>query len=209
MSHTIDIVEQVVSQDPIVEQDEITISVAIPSINAAIQIRNIERSFYHPHEIPPMRKYYDSINLGLKTYYIATNTANHIIGFIAVKKETRTFKKDCYLQTSVYYDSTNELAKILHLEFENTDIAIIDSVAVLQKYQNQKICQKIFDYLHDDLPKNIPMYLMVKVLNEKAQHIYKKYGFTICTKIDYYYFSTSEDAFVMWKNFPKISSIDI
>lgn len=77
------------------------------------------------------------------------------------------------------------------------------NVAVSKKYENigigNKLIQKMIDTAIDK--EMIGITLEVSTINEKAIHLYKKFGFEIEGERKQYYEVTKEDCYIMWKYF--------
>ncbi len=77
------------------------------------------------------------------------------------------------------------------------------NVAVLKKYEGMGIgtmlMQKIIDVAIEK--EMIGITLECSTVNEKALHIYKKFGFVIEGERKEYYEVTKEDCYIMWKYF--------
>ncbi|MBD3230845.1 MAG: GNAT family N-acetyltransferase, partial [Candidatus Lokiarchaeota archaeon] len=74
----------------------------------------------------------------------------------------------------------------------------ISSIAVLPKYRNLGYGEKLLDRLLKLFREHnkIIIRLEVRVSNEKAIKLYKKFGFKI-SKVKKHYYSNNEDAYLM------------
>ena len=76
----------------------------------------------------------------------------------------------------------------------------IENVIVLEDYRRKHIASSLIDYLISDFEDTIKiMTLEVKVSNEKAINLYRKFGFNIINTRKNYY--DNEDAYLMGVNF--------
>ncbi len=107
--------------------------------------------------------------------------------------------------------SGNPFAKKIEYTIDNKTVAYleysliydrieIDNILVLEEYRNQGIGSKLLAYLVALAKKNkiINITLEVRVSNEIAQKLYKKFGFTEEAIRKYYY--ADEDGILMKKN---------
>ena len=76
------------------------------------------------------------------------------------------------------YKKDNEIVAFINYQIMYEKAELIQ-ISVLDNYQNQKIASNLLEYMINDLKKNNveSITLEVKVTNEKAIHLYKKYGF--------------------------------
>ncbi len=81
------------------------------------------------------------------------------------------------------------------------DEAHITNIAVHPEYRGQGIGSKLLERLIEiALEEGVDnMTLEVRVSNEIAQGLYKKYGFSVMGIRKEYYLDNREDAFIMWK----------
>lgn len=90
---------------------------------------------------------------------------------------------------------------IAYLDYWITfDSATIAKIAVLDKYRRNHLSSILMDEMMKDLKKQDVFYvtLEVRVSNEAAINLYKKYGFDIATT-KYRYYADNEDAYYMVK----------
>lgn len=77
------------------------------------------------------------------------------------------------------------------------------NVAVSQKYQNIGVANKLIQKMVDTAIEKemIGLTLEVSTINEKAIHLYKKFGFKIEGERKEYYEVTKENCYIMWRYF--------
>lgn len=122
---------------------------------------------------------------------------------------------DVFTTNRVKYDLENNVFTRYYIYIKDENIvafinyqimyekAELIQISVLDSYQNQKIASKLLEYMFDDLKDNNveSITLEVKVTNDKAVHLYKKYGFKeIGIRKGYY---KGIDAILMEKNLKK------
>ena len=98
---------------------------------------------------------------------------------------------DVFTQDKVKYDiKNNSFTNYYIYKIDNNVVAFINyqvmyeraeliQISVKEEYQNQKIASKLLEFMFNDLKEKQveSVTLEVKVTNEKAIHLYKKFGF--------------------------------
>lgn len=77
------------------------------------------------------------------------------------------------------------------------------NIAVAKKHEGKGIGQKLLQKMIDEAIEKemIGITLECSTVNEKALHLYKKFGFEIEGERKEYYEVTNEDCYIMWKYF--------
>ena len=112
--------------------------------------------------------FYDEMQNNLAKYYVARNAEGQLVGYLG--------------------------AWII------IDEAHVTTLAVSPEFKRKKIAQNLMTCFVDDCYKNMVKYitLEVRVSNEPAINLYKKFGFNSLGTRKGYYQDNNEDALIMW-----------